>query len=294
MIYCLGNTNYDIVFDRGAISSGAPGGSKLNTAVSAGRLGLPVSLVSRAGDDKLGKSVVTFLEGNGVDTSLFYLDDKFKTNLALAFLDDNKNASYLHYGNEQVYFQAPHIHFRDGDFLLFGSTFAIAHPTDRVVNEVLQQTQGKQVMRMYDPNIRKKCADVDSASDEVLKRMGRSHIIKISDEDLEAMNLTMSYLNNNLTDHILIVTRREKDVSLFYNNKELRVKPPEINPVSTVGAGDGFNAGIISALYQKQITPLHLDKMTKNDWQGVIESGNAIATEVCCRKENYVDTKTET
>ncbi|MCF8231077.1 MAG: hypothetical protein K9J27_02725 [Bacteroidales bacterium] len=292
MIYCLGNTNYDIVFDGGEIASGSPGGSKLNTAVSAGRLGLPVSLISRAGNDMLGENTVAFLQKNSVNTSLFFLDENFKTNLALAFLDDNKNASYLHYGNEQAYYQAPQVDFQDGDFLLFGSTFAIAPPTDGVVDEILHQTQGKQVVRLYDPNIRKKHANIETAVGNVLKRMGQAHIIKISDEDLGAMNLTVNYLSDNFADHILIITRREKEVSLFYKKKELRIKPQALTPVSTIGAGDGFNAGIIRALYSKRVLPDQLGRISKDDWQDVVESGNDIAAEVCRRKENYVDKKT--
>lgn len=292
MIYCLGNTNYDIVFDGDNMISATPGGSKLNTALSLGRMRLPVSFISRVGNDQLGQKIVAFLNQNRVDTSYLHLEEKFKTNLALAFLDDKKNASYLHYGSEEAAFKTPGISFTSGDFLLFGSVFAIARPTDKVVDEVLDQTAGKQIIKIYDPNMRKKCRiSSDNFADLALERMQQSHIIKLSDEDLETMNLDIDSLRKKVPGKYLIVTQGGNEVLFFSDELNLKVQPEEIHPVSTIGAGDGFNAGLIDALHKNHINTHTLKKMSANDWEAVIRKGNKIAAEVCMRKENYINAK---
>lgn len=294
MIYCLGNTNYDIVFDPEGLHSGTPGGSKLNTAVSLGRMQLPVSFISRVGNDELGMRIASFLKKNNVDISRFFLNDGYKTNLALAFLDDERNASYLHYGREDTSFQTPQISFQSPDYLLFGSVFAIAKPTDQIAEEILKQAASANALRIYDPNMRKKIRlKRGNYAEMTLKRMKQAHIIKLSDEDLHAMNMSLDYLRRHTKGKYLMLTQREKEVLFFSEDLELQVKPSAIKPVSTIGAGDGFNAGLIAALHRKNTTAATLTELTAEDWKRVIAMGNEVAGNVCMQKENYISVKHE-
>jgi fructokinase len=61
-----------------------------------------------------------------------------------------------------------------------------------------------------------------------------------------------------------------------------------IKPLSTIGAGDNFNAGMMAAIYLNQITSSRLDKMGKEDWSKVISMGVEFATNVCLSYENYI------
>jgi sugar/nucleoside kinase (ribokinase family) len=74
-----------------------PGGSMLNTAVSLGRCGLEVEMITELGQDKIGQTVLEFLAENGVSTSFIQPADGFKTPIALAFLDEKGNAAYSFY-----------------------------------------------------------------------------------------------------------------------------------------------------------------------------------------------------
>ena len=62
----------------------------------------------------------------------------------------------------------------------------------------------------------------------------------------------------------------------------------EITPVSTIGAGDNFNAGMITSIYHKSIKRDQLEKLTENEWSEVIETAVAFATHVCLSYENYI------
>ena len=61
-----------------------------------------------------------------------------------------------------------------------------------------------------------------------------------------------------------------------------------IKPVSTIGAGDNFNAGMMAAIYKNQISVDQLDKMGEENWSKVVSMGVDFATDVCLSYENYV------
>lgn len=289
MIHCLGNTNYDIVFEQGQVVSGTPGGSKLNTAVSLGRMHAPVTFISRVGSDNLGNLIHQFLKNNGVDTSHFQRVSGLKTNLALAFLDDAKNASYVHYGSEDKPFPDINVTFRDGDILLFGSVFALSGPSKLLTDSVLAQSEKRDVLRIYDPNMRKKCSVGDTNARQTgISRMRQAHVIKCSDEDLEGMGLTIDKLRTLLPGKYIVITRQGRSVLFFSDGIELEVAPPQMKPVSTVGAGDAFNAGVIAALHKYGVKPDNIHALPQSDWNEVIEAGVATATQVCRRRENYI------
>jgi len=61
MIYTLGESLMDIIFENDGKIIAKPGGSMLNLAVSLGRCGRSVNILSELGDDKVSKDVISFL-----------------------------------------------------------------------------------------------------------------------------------------------------------------------------------------------------------------------------------------
>ena len=61
-----------------------------------------------------------------------------------------------------------------------------------------------------------------------------------------------------------------------------------ILPVSTIGAGDNFNAGIIYEILNKGILSNDLNSLCEKRWDELIASGQAFAKEVCLSMDNYV------
>lgn len=93
-VYTIGDCVLDIIFENNIPVEAKPGGSFLNSSVSLGRLGINVSLISELGNDRVGNQIKNFLLENGVDIKhISYFSDT-NSNLALAFLDENKNADY--------------------------------------------------------------------------------------------------------------------------------------------------------------------------------------------------------
>src|ERR1035437_6824051 len=96
-VYTIGETVLDIVFKNLQPVAAKAGGSMLNTAVSLGRLGLPVHFISEYGIDTVGEIIDGFLNSNSVATQYVYHYADGKSALALAFLDEKNNANYSFY-----------------------------------------------------------------------------------------------------------------------------------------------------------------------------------------------------
>ena len=69
-IFAIGETVYDIIFKGTQPVSAKPGGAMLNTAVSLGRLNLPVHFISEYGYDIVGDIINNFLNKNTLTYSI--------------------------------------------------------------------------------------------------------------------------------------------------------------------------------------------------------------------------------
>ena len=65
--------------------------------------------------------------------------------------------------------------------------------------------------------------------------------------------------------------------------------PPVSDVVSTVGAGDSFNAGFACALIREGIMPEDLPNLGCDVWQRLIATACRFAGETCRSKENYIN-----
>ena len=96
-IYGIGETVFDIIFKNGQPQAAKAGGAMLNSTVSLGRIGLPVSFISEYANDNVGQIIDSFLSENGVETNHVDHFKDGKTKLALAFLNEKNDANYTFY-----------------------------------------------------------------------------------------------------------------------------------------------------------------------------------------------------
>jgi fructokinase len=62
-----------------------------------------------------------------------------------------------------------------------------------------------------------------------------------------------------------------------------------VKPVSTIGAGDNFNAGFLFGIIKNNIRRSDMDNgMTEEQWDSVISSGLLFSKEVCSSLYNYI------
>ena len=93
----IGETVLDIIFRNDKPIGAVPGGSVFNGIISLGRAGIPTTFISEAGNDRLGRQIIRFLETNGVDATHLNVYPDSKTAISLAFLNERDDAEYLCY-----------------------------------------------------------------------------------------------------------------------------------------------------------------------------------------------------
>ena len=157
-IYAIGESLLDIIFNKGEPQTTKAGGSMLNSVVSLGRIGLPVSFISEYGLDEVGNLIDEFLKENGVDTSFVNRYQDGNTAIALAFLDEKNDAHYSFYKNypeKRLKLIFPEIN--NDDIVLFGSYYSISEE----IRKKFGENARKRVMEEFTwRKVAKETADV--------------------------------------------------------------------------------------------------------------------------------------
>jgi fructokinase len=293
-IYGIGETVFDIIFKNGQPQAAKPGGAMLNSSVSLGRIGLPVSFISEYGNDDVGKLIDEFLNGNGVGTNFVHHFDNGKTGLALAFLNERNDASYTFYKNyppKRLDIKFPVLN--KDDIVLCGSIYAITPEIRGKFRVLTKSAKENNAILIYDPNFRPThSSDLETLVPVIVENMQTAAIIRGSDEDFknifrsknadEAWNVVKKYCN------CLVYTANAEGVYVRTISFSGKFPVKKIKPVSTIGAGDNFNAGMIAAMYGNKITLAQLDKIGEEEWSKIVSMGVDFATEVCLSYENYI------
>jgi fructokinase len=293
-VYAIGETVLDIIFEKDIPVSACVGGSMLNSAISLGRMHTAVSMISGYSKDQPGRMADNFLKKNGVDISLVKHYAEGKTTIALAFLDEAKKATY------QFYQELPSRHlewklpeFVGGDLLLFGSVFSLRPLMRPYFNQLFEAARKAGICTIYDPNFRAAhLHDLEVLKPAIMRNMSFAGIVRGSDEDFVYIfgitNPDEVYEKVKAYCHNLIITRGPKDVLLYTSKFMKRYAVPTISAVSTIGAGDNFNAGLLYGLFKNGANMNSLNNLSEEDWDELIKYGISCATAVCNSQENYV------
>ena len=294
-IFTIGETVYDIIFGDGKIQAGKPGGSVLNASVSLGRLGLNVHFISELANDDVGVLIVDFLKSNNIQTRYIDRFNGGQTPLALAFLDEQKNAKYSFYKDypdKRLQQKFPEV--SENDIVLFGSFFSANPKVRGPVKRFVKQARENGAIIIYDPNIRKpQQKQIPEMTDMIHENFSMAHIVRASNEDFEvifdiynakdAFQLICKHGNANL-----IYTTGGDKVEVLTKNETMIFPVPEIPVISTIGAGDNFNAGLIFSLLQQNIHKNGLLQLREKQWEKLVNFGIACSQEVCKSFENYI------
>lgn len=293
-IYGVGETVLDIIFKGGQPQAAKAGGSVLNSVVSMGRMGLPVSFISEYGMDDVGELIDNFLNENGVNTSSVHRFEDGSTSLALAFLNEKNDAHYTFYKDfpgKRLDIDFPHL--QKEDILQFGSFYAIWPEIRTKIKKFVQSSHDNGALVLYDPNFRKShLSELGSLKPLIVENMRMSSLIRGSDEDFvnifrvnsadEAWEVVRNYTS------CLVYTANTEGVYVRTNSFSGKFPVKSITPVSTIGAGDNFNAGILTSIYRNNITRDQLATIGSNEWRKIIETAVDFATHVCLSYENYI------
>lgn len=293
-IFGIGETVFDIIFKNEQPQAAKAGGAMLNSTVSLGRIGLPVSFISEYAGDNVGQIIDKFLSGNGVDTSHVDHFNEGKTKLALAFLNEKNDASYTFYQDypsKRLNISLPEI-LKD-DIILCGSIYAITDEIRRKFVELITKAKENGAIVIYDPNFRAShSSDLPRLMPLITENMKNARLIRGSNEDFknifgadtadEAWKAVKIYCN------CLVYTASSEGVYVRTTGYSGKFGVKSIKPVSTIGAGDNFNAGMMASIYLNNIKADELDTMGEEQWSKVVGMGVEFASNVCMSYENYI------
>jgi fructokinase len=291
----IGETILDIIFQNNRPLVAVPGGSVFNGMVSLGRTGLDVSFISETGNDRVGKTILEFMEENNLTTQYVNVFPEGKSPVSLAYLDRENDAEYLFYKDypkQRLDVVFPPIH--EDDIVVFGSYFAL-NPVlrDRVV-ELLERAKEKKAIIYYDPNFRSTHKDkAMKLAPVIIENLEYATVVRGSKEDFENMyklnNVDRIYKekiqfycpNFLYTNGVEPVSLRTKTITKTYPVEQLET-------VSTIGAGDNFNAGLIYGLLKYNVRHSEIDSLSEAQWDKIVKCGTDFSAEVCRTFSNSI------
>lgn len=254
-IICFGEILWDVL-PTGRIAGGAP----MNVAFHANQLGLESKMISKTGDDDLGKELKRFLENIGVSVELIQTDSTFPTGIVNVTLDKNGSPFYEIVSPVAWDYIHPEDKVKDfvknADALVFGS---LACRTERNKRTLLEYTDLANI-RVFDVNLRTPFYS-KSLIEELL---GKADIVKMNDEELALIaewqgisgneKSQLESIKNEFSLDVIILTKGRHgavclDETGCYEQPGFQVKVQD-----TIGSGDAFLAAFLSRYLKGEST----------------------------------------
>ena len=291
----VGETILDILFKDNQPTAAVPGGSVFNGIISLGRLGANVSFISEVGSDQIGTMILNFMKENGVSTNMVNIFQEGKSPVSLAFLDEHNNAQYQFYRDYpklRLDINEPDI--TSEDILIIGSYYAVTPLLRDKIKTLLDIARNKNAIIYYDVNFRSSHkGEAIKLMPTVIENFEYADIIRGSKEDFQTMfNLNdgeqVYRQKTEFYTPYFIYTQGSDPIRLFAGKIQKDYPLDHIDAVSTIGAGDNFNAGIIYGILKYCIRKKDLPNLTIEDWDKIIQYGKDFSAEVCKSLSNSI------
>ena len=247
----------EILWDK--LPSGkVPGGAPLNFAYRLNSFQNSLSIISKVGDDSLGKGLTDFLKKNGLGTEHIQISKIYKTGEVNVSIDKNGIADYdilnpvawddisLNLKNKELT--------KNSSVFIFGSLICRNIISRRTLKELLKIAPFK----LFDINLRSPYYNMNLIEELMLS----SDFIKFNCEEIE--EIFTIYINKKATLENMIetisektktknicVTMGEKGACYYTNNSFYYQDGFKINVLDTVGAGDSFLATLVEGILNK-------------------------------------------
>ena len=291
----IGETILDILFRDGQPQAAVPGGSVYNAVISLGRMGQNVTFISETGNDRVGEMILANMRENGVDTANVNVFPEGKSPVSLAFLNERNDAEYIFYKDyprQRLEVNMPEI--SSDDIIMIGSYFAITPVLRDKVKELLDRAHDAGAIIYYDVNFRSTHAnEAIKLMPTIIENFEYADILRGSTEDFQNM-FRQPDADKVYSIHVgfycpnFICTDADGDVRLRTKHvcKDYPVTP--LKAVSTIGAGDNFNAGVVYGLLKYRVRRADLAELTEADWDAIIRCGMDFSADVCKSVSNSV------
>jgi fructokinase len=239
--------------------SKAPGGAPANVAVAVSRLGHDSAFIGQVGDDPFGHYLADVLDAEGVDVRGLRFSTEARTTLAFVSLtgEGERDFVFFRHPSADMLFRADQVALEvlaGRKIFHFGSITLIGDPSRSATLMAAQAAHTRGMLISYDPNLRLSLwPSSDAAREGMMRGMNFAHVVKLSEEELEFLtgSQDVSPLWRQET-QVIAVTRGSKGATLYTRKGRHEVPGFSVRTLDTTGAGDGFMAGMLVGILERQ------------------------------------------
>ncbi|AMQ07138.1 sugar kinase [Sporosarcina psychrophila] len=234
------------------------GGAELNFAIGCSRLGLKSKWVSRLGNDEFGRVIYNFARGEGIDVTNVELMDGYPTSLNFKEIQEDGSGKTFYYRHQSpmLTMEPKDITkdmFEGVDVIHLTGVFLSINPKNiEIVKQVLEIAKEARIPVSFDPNLRLKMWTIEEARatfmqifpyvDILLTGLDEIELILEDSSDEALIDCAKRFQINQFVIKDGANGSRVLTDGTWYEKEAFKV-----NPVDTVGAGDGYDAGYIYA-----------------------------------------------
>jgi fructokinase len=279
--------------DTGLTLDARVGGSPFNVALGLARLAQPVSFFGGVSHDCLGQRLMRALHAEGIGTQSTVRVDA-PTTLGLVGLDASGVPSYSFYGQGGADRQLTSANLDsvpvDVHGFHFGSYTMVVEPVAATLRELVEREHLRSLIS-YDPNIRLNVEpDLDRWREALQWMLPRTHLLKVSEEDLGLLfpgepvaHLAKSWVTQGVA--LVVVTRGGDGAMAWTARRHVSVPSVPAKLVDTVGAGDTFQAALLTWLAEHDLlSPPTLRELNPDQIKAALRFAAAAASITCSRR----------
>ena len=237
------------------------GGSAANTCVALSKLNVASDLVTCVSDDAIGNYIFKKLDDFNIGNKFCRrIDKKFQTQMAVVETILENNQSIL-YRNNSCDLQLEQndierINFEDYSSVFISGVTLSSNPSRDAVFLAIEKAAALKLPLIIDLDYRPYNWESDEKKSEVYKKvMNQMDIIigndlefNIADNSNEGLKLAQTLIQKKPS--IIIYKMGEKGSKVYTKDSEQDFGIYSVQAIKPTGAGDAFNGGFVSSLYQ--------------------------------------------